>query len=293
MPSVTGGSKPPWREPRGSRTLHVYSGNLYGGIETFLRTLARHPRPALAATDFALCFEGRLAKELREAGATLHVLGAVRTRSLRSIIAARRALAETLRRHPYEVVVCHSAWPHALFAPVVRAYGPRLAYHMHDAPNALGWPDRWASLTAPDLVLCNSEFTASRGPWFFPRVPRVVARCPVEFDRSAARGRPSENACGPRSVCRGRRDPAGESHASVEGTSSPHRCARRAQSESAMGLLDRGGRPAPRRGRLRARDAKAGPEPRPWGSSPVPWSAKRCACAHGGRRRLLPAKPGS
>ncbi len=27
------------------RVLHVYSGNLYGGIETFLRTLAKHGRP--------------------------------------------------------------------------------------------------------------------------------------------------------------------------------------------------------------------------------------------------------
>ena len=79
-------------------------------------------------------------------------------------------LAETLREGRYDVVVCHSAWPHALFAPVVRAYGARLAFHMHDVPNAYGWLDRWANRTAPDLVLCNSEFTAASGRWFFPSI---------------------------------------------------------------------------------------------------------------------------
>ena len=51
------------------RILHLYSGNLYGGIETFLRTLARVQRlsPELEH-EFALCFEGRLSQELREAG---------------------------------------------------------------------------------------------------------------------------------------------------------------------------------------------------------------------------------
>jgi glycosyltransferase involved in cell wall biosynthesis len=169
------------------RALHVYSGNLYGGIETFLRSLATHGDRASPAPEFALCFEGRLARELREAGATVHLLGEVRARSPQSIIAARRVFAETLREGRYAVVVCHSAWPHALFAPVVRAHGARLAYHMHDVPNPRGWPDRWASLTAPDRVLCNSEFTASSGRWFFPKTSRIVARCPVDFGRSGGR----------------------------------------------------------------------------------------------------------
>jgi glycosyltransferase involved in cell wall biosynthesis len=172
------------RDP--GRTLHVYSGNLYGGIEACLRTLARHGAHA-PATDFALCFEGRLAQELREAGAIVHILGAVRARSPRSVVAARRVLAGILREGHYEVVVCHSAWPYALFAPVVRAHGASLAFHMHDVPNARGWIDRWANRTAPDLVLCNSEFTAAGGKWFFRGASRVVVRCPVEVDRFAVR----------------------------------------------------------------------------------------------------------
>ena len=47
------------------RVLHVHSGNLYGGVETFLATLARDAAVAPRMTSsFALCFEGRLSEEL-------------------------------------------------------------------------------------------------------------------------------------------------------------------------------------------------------------------------------------
>ena len=51
------------------RVLHVHSGNLYGGVETFLTTLARDAAAAPRMTSsFALCFEGRLSNELRAHG---------------------------------------------------------------------------------------------------------------------------------------------------------------------------------------------------------------------------------
>ena len=142
------------------RVLHVHSGNLYGGVETLLRTFARHrPDAPLVTMDYALCFDGRIAGELRDAGATVHILGEVRVRSPRRIAAVRRELARLLRAERYDVVVCHSVWSHALFGPVVRGYGARLAHCMHDVPDPKGWLDRWANLTPPDLVLCqgNSE----------------------------------------------------------------------------------------------------------------------------------------
>jgi len=45
------------------RILHVHSGNLYGGVETVLTTLARRQDvcPDLQQ-QFALCFEGRLSR---------------------------------------------------------------------------------------------------------------------------------------------------------------------------------------------------------------------------------------
>jgi glycosyltransferase involved in cell wall biosynthesis len=163
-----------------TRVLHVYAGNLYGGVESFLHTMASQKASAPSARmDFALCFEGRLADELRAVGATVHMLGAVRVRSPWSMRAARSALGRVIVQGGYQVVVCHSAWPHAVFAPVVRRHGVKLAYYMHNPPNKLGWLDRWAGQSGPDLVVCNSLFTQEAGQWLFPKAPRRMIHCPV------------------------------------------------------------------------------------------------------------------
>ena len=51
------------------RVLHVHSGNLYGGVETFLATLARcrDLAPSMETT-VALCFDGLLGPEFRIEG---------------------------------------------------------------------------------------------------------------------------------------------------------------------------------------------------------------------------------
>lgn len=165
------------------RVLHVHSGNLYGGVETFLRTLARHQVPGVQTTmDYALCFDRRIAGELREAGATVHILGDVRVRSPRHIADARRVLARVMTEGRYNVVLCHSVWSHALFGAAARERGVRLALYLHDVPNRHGWLDRWASLTPPDLVLCNSAFTQVAGRWIFPNAKRRLIRCAVALD---------------------------------------------------------------------------------------------------------------
>src|SRR5262245_65707170 len=61
------------------RVLHLYAGNLYGGIETLLVTLARYRElGAPMVPEFGLCFHGRLWDELETTGASLHDLGEVR-----------------------------------------------------------------------------------------------------------------------------------------------------------------------------------------------------------------------
>ena len=101
------------------RVLYVYSGNMYGGVEALLTTLARH-RDACPGLEphYAACWAGRSSAELEEAGATVHILGAARGRDPLSILRVRRALRDLLRREPYDVVVCHSAWSQAIFGPV-------------------------------------------------------------------------------------------------------------------------------------------------------------------------------
>ncbi|MEP7340598.1 MAG: glycosyltransferase [Acidobacteriota bacterium] len=157
------------------RVLHVYSGNLYGGIETLLVTLARcqHLFPAMTH-EFALCFEGRLMTELKAAGAVVHMLGGVRASRPLSIWQARRRLCSVLRQHSPDVVICHSAWPHALFAKEVRQAGRPLVFWLHGATEGNHWTERMARRTPPDLAICNSRFTAEMLPKIWPNVQREV-----------------------------------------------------------------------------------------------------------------------
>jgi glycosyltransferase involved in cell wall biosynthesis len=162
------------------RVLHVYSGNLYGGIETFLHTVAREQgrQPGLTHA-FALCFEGRLARELREAGARVHLLGETRVGRPWTVWRARQALRELLRRERQDAVICHAIWPQALFGPVVRAASVPLVFYQHDALNGRHWLERWARVTEPDLVLTNSRYSAGTLATVYPRARWKLTYYPV------------------------------------------------------------------------------------------------------------------
>lgn len=163
-----------------TRVLHVHSGNLYGGVETLLVTLARYRHLAPEVEHrFALCFEGRLRDELRDAGAPVHSLGPVRMSRPHQVLRARRALAELLRKGGADVVVCHSAWSQRIFGPVARAVGVPLVFWLHGAVDGRGWLEWSASRVPPDVALCNSAFTAGTLPRIFPNVRAEVVYCPV------------------------------------------------------------------------------------------------------------------
>lgn len=155
---------------------------MYGGVETLLATLW-HERGACASmeTAFALCFEGRLSEELREAGAQVHALGAVRARRPLSVRRARRTLGLLLRRERYDAVVCHAPWAQAVFGTVAREVGTPLAFWMHAPASGKHWLERWARMTAPDLVVCNSRFTAESAGRLYPRTRAEVVYCPVRL----------------------------------------------------------------------------------------------------------------
>lgn len=193
-------SRDPEPMPPGAqqRVLHCYAGNLYGGIETFLVTLARQGASTSASAstgammpEFALCFGGRLEDELRSTGALVHRLEAVQFRRPWTVVRARRQLARLLADRSPDVVICHACWPHALFGPVVRRSGRPLVFWMHDRADAAHWIDRRASRTPPDLVVVNSRSTAETLPRLFPGVPYEVLYYPVAppptLDRSAVR----------------------------------------------------------------------------------------------------------
>ena len=162
------------------RVLHIYSGNLYGGIETFLVTLARyqHLCPTLEH-HFALCFDGRLSRELEEAGATVHRLGQVQVRNPLSLWRARQKLRGILSNKVYDVVACHSAWPQALFGNEAGRAGLPLVFWLHNNTDGKHWLERWAARTKPDMVLCNSEFTASTLQLIYPYTKSEIFYYPI------------------------------------------------------------------------------------------------------------------
>ncbi len=176
------------------KVVHCVAGNLYGGVETFLRTLAdcRDLTPRLTQ-EFAVCFEGRLAEELRETGATVHMLGNVRVSRPWTVWRARRRLSAVLANRRIDVVVNHACWPHLLCGPVAKRAGKPVVFWSHNVitePDDWIWVERKAVKCVPDLALANSRVTAASLTRLYPDIPTEVIHCPVQardVDRAEAR----------------------------------------------------------------------------------------------------------
>ena len=113
------------------RVLHLNSGNMYGGVETLLATLARLRSLCPAMTpEFALCFEGRSSAGTQgRGGRRPFARSGAGEPALDDLAgAARRSAA---RGASYDVVVCHGSWSHAIFAPVVRRRGLPVVFWAH------------------------------------------------------------------------------------------------------------------------------------------------------------------
>lgn len=177
------------------KVLHLSPGRYSGGIETVLLTLAREREACSQMTPaFAVCFdEGRLATELRALGHPVASLGRVKTRFPWQIWRARARLRRLLAAEQFDVAVTHSSWTHALVGGVVRAAGVPLVFWMHNRSTAAGqnFGERRAGRLTPDLVICNSQFTADSMPVLFGdrEPPHRVIACPVAPPPVAARDR--------------------------------------------------------------------------------------------------------
>jgi glycosyltransferase involved in cell wall biosynthesis len=184
MPPIAESTVAPARTPHATRplrVLHVGAGNLYGGIETLLVTLA-HERglgPAMEP-QFAVCFEGRLACTLRAHGVYVHALGSVRVSRPWQLVRARRRLHALIEAQAIDVVVTNGCWPHVLAAPAARRARRPLVFWAHDIPSGGHWLQWWARQWRPDLVVANSHATRQAAQaHLFPRCPDTVMYYPV------------------------------------------------------------------------------------------------------------------
>jgi glycosyltransferase involved in cell wall biosynthesis len=158
--------------------LHAHSGNVYGGVETALVTLARHP--GRWRHVFALCYEGHLSRKLSEAGAPVEMLGEVRLRKPWTVAHARQHLAATVAARQVAAIMCHSPWSLAALGPAARAAKVPLVLWAHEAFRGRHWLENLARLLAsPDAAICNSEYTRAALPRAFPGTPAEVVYPPV------------------------------------------------------------------------------------------------------------------
>jgi len=160
--------------------LHVHSGNMFGGVERMLETLA----PAYAGerpihSCYALCFEGRTAETLERAGGAVHHLGPVRSRRVDEIWRARRALKGVLADGSWDAVCVHSAWSQGIFGPTVLKSGAPLVRWLHAPEPGPRWMEVWSARSRPSLVICNSDYTRRASGARLGSVPVVVTHPPA------------------------------------------------------------------------------------------------------------------
>jgi glycosyltransferase involved in cell wall biosynthesis len=161
---------------------------MYGGVETFLATLARESAavPEMES-EFAVCFEGRCSAELTSLGHIPHLLGGVRLSRAHTLLRARRALAALLRRQRYDVIVCHQPWTYVVFGSVARHARRPVALWVHMAGEGHHWLERLARIVRPDVAICNSHFSAAQlSRWLDAHIEQVYY--PVSIPISAADG---------------------------------------------------------------------------------------------------------
>jgi glycosyltransferase involved in cell wall biosynthesis len=166
------------------RVLHItHGGPQYGGVEVMLRTIAAH-RSVTPEIEhvFALRARGRLGDELAAAGCAVHYLPDARIRRPAAIHRTRREFRRLLEREKFDaVVVQHSTWLWAIFAPPARRFGVPLVFWVHEQSAGRHWMELCARMTRPELVIFNSRFTQASSRNLHPGAPRRVVLCPVDL----------------------------------------------------------------------------------------------------------------
>lgn len=166
-------------ESRALRALHVHSGNMFGGVESIMTTLAR--RPLDIEWHAALMYSGRLADELASAGIAVWRLPLARASRPWTVLASGRALRSLIATVRPDVAVVHSMWSLALLGRNLRATGIPLVLWAHGVVEGPQWQRWMARRTPPRFIICASNAICKETPRWFASAPRsAVVYAPVE-----------------------------------------------------------------------------------------------------------------
>lgn len=162
------------------RVLHLHAGVLYGGVETFLVTLARE-RALCPEMDhhFAACFESRMTEELRALDARVTMLGGARLSRPLSVRRTRQALQRLLDERRPDVAICHMSKPFWLFAPLLRRRRVPTVLYLHAPVDRSGLFERLGRRTRPSLMIGVSAHTLESGRASYIDAPTAVIHYPM------------------------------------------------------------------------------------------------------------------
>lgn len=143
------------------KVLHVGVGNLYGGVERLLVTVAENRSlcPEMEP-QFACCFPGQLAGELERTGVPVAILGEMRGRDLKAVARNRSRMRELIDKTRPDVVLHHSLWTYNLLAIGLKASIAR-ALWLHGHVQSRGLGELISRVDAPRFVVSNSNYTAN------------------------------------------------------------------------------------------------------------------------------------
>jgi glycosyltransferase involved in cell wall biosynthesis len=177
------------------KILHLANGNLYGGIEAFLTTLARFERESRGSLQhhFLLSHPGRLEEELRALGSRVYVQPGARLRKPWAIQRVRREARSFARQLAPDVVLAHGHWAYFVFGHAIVDSDVPVGFFQHGVATG-SLLERLAARRRPAFVVANSELTAGTVGRISRGAEVVVCRCPVALpppsaSRSALRER--------------------------------------------------------------------------------------------------------
>lgn len=162
------------------KLLHLANGNLFGGIETFLVTLARLEHAGKGQRNFfLLSHEGRLAAELRFAGASVQVLSGARIRNPWAVRRVRAQCRQQAEEQRPDLVVAHGPWAYYVFGHAFSDGRVPIVFWQHGLAHR-DLLHLLAGRSLPAAVIANSAVTARTTPRVFAGVPTHVVRYPVQ-----------------------------------------------------------------------------------------------------------------
>ncbi len=161
--------------------MHFGAGNLFGGIEVMLVTMAKFQGEcAELDQEFAFFFEGKVSTQIRSLGFQVRIFPETKIKNLVQVFKTQRLIRKYLEEKKPDALVVHGQWVHFLVAGVAKKLGVKLIHWSHDPPTGKFILDWHVKYCKPDSIICNSLYTKKGCESFIKGVRADVVYCPVE-----------------------------------------------------------------------------------------------------------------